>query len=299
MADTISIIGMALSWAAYYALSKWAVDYTTALLAGFLLRLSAFVFLTVYIIIKKKFAELFKYGRTTFIFLLIGLLGYLLDAFANLGFSRSTVSSGAVLLKTDILMACFASAIIFKEKLRLFDWIGAIASLLGAIFVINADFTDFAFNLYDLFFILSALSVTINAFVIKRAQAKGADSDVIAYYNNFTVMLLFLISALIAGDFGVLKTAGADTRLFIPLAAGGLAQTFIYVFYYRNLKVFPVWKVKLFLLAVPVISCLAGIAIFGEKIAITQFFGFALILAGAAAIILQSKFKKPETINQT
>jgi drug/metabolite transporter (DMT)-like permease len=282
---------MVLSWATYYLVSKWAVDYTgSAFLAGFFLRVAAFVFLSLYILIKKEGKQLFRYGKTTISLFIIGLLGYLLDTFANLGFQHSQVGTGTVLLKTDILMANFATAIIFKEKLFPSDWIATLIMLGGVFLVLNIDYKNFSFNWYDIFFILSALSVTVNAFVIKGVQTrKSVDSDTIAYYNNFTVMILFLISALVAGDFGVLNSINTGGSFILLVLMGGLAQSLIYIFYYRNLKRFPVWEVKLFLLLIPIVSCIVGVIAFGERIVSLQIVGAALVLIGASVILLRNK----------
>lgn len=291
--DILFVTGMVLSWATYFSVSKWAVGYTSSVfLAGFLLRLAAFIFLTVYIIIKGEAKKLFSYGKLTILLLVIGLLGYLLDTFANLGFIRSSVSTGTVLLKTDILMVNIISAVLLKEKLYLSDWIGTAIMLVGVILVLNIDFKSFHFNWYDIFFILSALSVTINAFVIKGVQKKGVSSDTIAYYNNFTVMLLFFISALIGSDLASFSTLNTDFKFFALIFLGGLAQSLIYIFYYRNLKKFPVWVVKLYLLFVPIVSCFVGVIVFGETIILLQYIGIALVLCGAVVIILRNKFNK-------
>jgi drug/metabolite transporter (DMT)-like permease len=294
--DSFYITGMVLAWSAYFLLSKWAVDYTqSAFVAGFLLRAAAFVILTVYLCVKKKFTRLFKTGKLALILLLIGVFGYLLDTFANIGFQHSSVGTGTVLLKTDILMANLAAIIIFKEKLYWIDWLGTAVMLVGVIFVLNIDFANFKFNWYDIFFILSALAVTINAFIIKGAQQKfAADSDTIAYYNNFTVMLLFLVSALITKDIKVLTSITLDAKFFGLVILGGLAQSLIYIFYYRNLKRYPVWQVKLFLLLVPIVSLIIGAICFGEKLVWLQFVGIALVLIGAVFTLFRNKIiKKP------
>jgi len=292
--DILYILGMVLAWATYFAVSKWAVGVTgSAFAAGLILRLAAFVFLTVYLFAKKQFFGLFKVGKTALLLLLIGTLGYLLDAFANLGFQKSSVATGTALLKTDILMANIASAILMKEKLRLSDWLGTVLMLCGVFLVLNINFKHFSLNWYDIFFLLSALAVTVNAFVIKGTQKKyGVASEHIAYYNNFVVMLLFLVSALIGGDFGWTGTIKTDWTFFALVLLGGLAQTLIYIFYYRNLKKFPVWQVKLFLLFVPVVSCVIGIAVFDETPALLQFAGIAFLLAGGAVILLRNRIYK-------
>lgn len=244
--NALFIFGMVLSWATYFTVSKWAVDNTSsAFAAGLILRSAAFVFLTAYLIAKRKFINLFKTGKVAIVLLVIGILGYLLDTFANLGFSKSSVSTGTVLLKTDILMANLAAAIIFKDKLFVSDWLGTLVMLGGVLLVLNIDYKNFNFNWYDLFFILSALCVTVNAFIIKGSQSKyKVDSDIIAYYNNFVVMLLFLVSALISGDILVFGNIELNATFWLLVVIGGLAQSLIYIFYYRNLKNYPVWQVK-------------------------------------------------------
>lgn len=296
--DGLYIGGMVLSWATYFTMSKWAITFTSSVfLAGFLLRLAAFLFLTAYIISKKEVKILFKQGKTTLILFAIGLLGYLLDTFANIGFQHGSVGTGTVLLKTDVLMANIATVIFIKEKLYLSDWIGTFVMMAGVVLILNINYQSFSFNWYDLFFILSALSVTANAFIIKGTQEKKKiSSDVIAYYNNFTVMFLFLISALIAGDFANLQGADINFKFILLILLGGLGQSFIYIFYYRNLKRFPVWEVKLFLLFIPIISCFIGVFVFGEKIEWIQFIGICFVLVGAIIILLRSKINKKNII---
>lgn len=291
------MLGMILAWSMYYTVSKYAVDtFGSPFLAGLFLRVFAFLFLTAYILAKKQFSSLFKGGlRIALVLFVIGILGYLLDLFANLGFQHGSVSTGTVLLKTDILMANLASALIFKKRLGVLDWIATVVMLVGVVLVLDIDFKDFRLNWYDLFFIASALAVTVNAFVIKSTQRKHSQSsEKIAYYNNFTVMLLFLISAAIAGDFGSGKSEvfSQPYWFWLILAVGGLAQTLIYIFYYRNLKNNEVWKVKLWLLLVPIVSLFSGMAVFGERMTVIKGIGIAVTLLGAACMLIGGRNKK-------
>ena len=78
--------GMILAWSIYYAVSKVLVGATgSALLAGFLLRTAALVFLTLQLLLDGSFSRLFHQGKAVRILLLIGVFGFLLDLFANLG----------------------------------------------------------------------------------------------------------------------------------------------------------------------------------------------------------------------
>ncbi len=293
------IAGMVIFWSIYYVVSKYMVDYThSAFVTGFILRVSAFVFLTIYLLIKKELREIFRQGKVALVLLGIGVFGYLLDTFANLGFANGSVSTGTALLKLDVLMVNIASAVFFKEKLFASDWLASLVMLAGVVLVLNIDFKSMSLNWYDLFFIASALAVTVNAFLIKGTQKKyKVKPDIIGYFNNLVVMLLFLVSALIAGDFGKLDGVKID-MLFVFLAIlGGVGQGCIYIFYYRNLEVYPVWKVKLFMLFMPILTCIIGIFAFGETLVYIQLVGIALILVGAGIILLREKINNKKITN--
>ncbi|MBQ1641780.1 MAG: DMT family transporter [Oscillospiraceae bacterium] len=291
--NALMIAGMVISWSIYYAVSKVVVGATgSAFLAGFLLRASALVFLTLQLAADKNLKEIFRQGKTAHILLLIGVFGFLLDMFANLGYAKGSLSTGTALLKTDVLMVNLASVIIYKKKLYLSDWIGTFIMLFGVLLVLGISFGSIKFNITDLFFILSAVCVSANAFIIKSAQEKyGASTDMISYYNNFTVLVLFFIASAVLGDFEAMKTV--NIPYFWPLVIlGGLGQTGIYFFYYRNLKTHEVWQVKLYLLLMPVVSLFIGIFFLGEEMTPIKIAGIATVLLGASVIVLRDRINK-------
>ena len=288
----LMIFGMVISWSVYYAVSKILVDATgSVFLAGFLLRAAALVFLTAQLLLDKNFSRLFHQGKAVAILLLIGVFGFLLDLFANLGYAGGSLSTGTALLKTDVLMVNLVTVLIYRQRLTLVDWLGTFVMLFGVLMVLGVNMSGISFHWTDLFFLLSAACVTANAFVIKKAQGDyHEDADMIAYYNNLVVLLLFGGGTALAGDFR------ADALSTIPgfwwfVALGGLAETGVYFFYYRNLKHFEVWIVKLYLLMMPVLSCFIGVAFLGETLTTTKLIGILVVLAGAALILLRSKLQ--------
>jgi len=288
--NTVMIGGMVIAWSIYYAVSKIMVDATASpYAAGFLLRMGALVFLTAQLCATGNFLELFRQGRTVVILIVIGVFGFLLDLFANLGYAGGSLSTGTALLKTDVLMVNIATVLIYKKKLYPSDWAGTFVMLVGVLLVLGVDFSGFALNVYDLFFILSALCVTANAFIIKAAQEKyKKDSDSISYYNNFVVLLLFAVFGFARGDINP-SIIGCIPGFWFFVALGGLAQTGIYFFYYRNLKTHEVWVVKLYLLLMPVVSCIIGVFFLNEQLTAKKLLGILIVLAGAALILLRSR----------
>ncbi len=288
--NPLMILGMIVSWSVFYAISKVLVDATgSAVAAGAALRLFALVFLTAQLVFDKEVRLLFHQGRTAWVLLLIGVFGFLLDLFANLGYAGGSLSTGTALLKTDVLMVDLVTVALCHKKLYATDWLGTGVMLLGVLFVLGVDFRGMEIHLTDLFFLLSAACVTANAFLIKSAQTHPqTDSDMISYYNNFVVLLLFSLSCGVTGALTPERLA-VLAKLWPLAVLGGLAQTGIYFFYYRNLKHFEVWQVKLYLLLMPILSCFIGVAFLGEALTSSKILGILIVLAGAALILLRSK----------
>ncbi len=288
------ICGMVTAWAVYYAVSKVMVAITgSAFMAGFLLRAAALLFLTVQLLADGSFLRLYHQGKAIRILLAIGVFGFLLDLFANLGYVGGTLSTGTALLKTDVLMVNLVTVALYKKKLYASDWLGTFVMLGGVLLVLGVDFQGATLRVHDLFFLASAACVTANAFLIKAAQEKyHEDADMISYYNNFVVLTLFCISSVMSGDFHLPQTTGWGFWGLVAL--GGLGQTCIYYFYYRNLKRYEVWAVKLYLLLMPILSCLIGVCFLNETLTAGKCLGILIVLAGAAMILLRGKIHRKE-----
>ena len=292
---TLMVAGMVISWSIYYAVSKVVVDATgSARLAGFLLRSAALVFLTIQLLADGSFKRLFHQGKAMLILVLIGIFGFLLDLFANLGYAGGSLSTGTALLKTDVLMVNLATVILYHKKLYFSDWLGTAIMLLGVLLVLGVDFGGMTLHVTDLYFLLSAACVSANAFIIKAAQEKyHEDADMISYYNNAVVLLLFAGSAALCGEFRL--PLQMDRGFWALVLLGGLAQTGIYFFYYRNLKHFEVWLVKLYLLLMPVLSCFIGVFFLNEDMTTKKLVGILIVLAGAAVILQRGRINaQPE-----
>jgi drug/metabolite transporter (DMT)-like permease len=232
--------------------------------------------------------------------LLIGTMGFLLDLTAFIGLSLSPAGSGTALLKCDIIFVSLISIIIYKEKFTKLDWGYTLLMLFGVLMVMGIDFSRFQIgNKGDIFFILSALFVSINAFVIKSVQLdkkNAVKDDVIAFYNNFVTMLLFTGAALIMGAAGQLGRLAQNKGLLIASLAAGLGQTLVYVVYYYDLKRYPVWIVKVFLLLMPIVAATVSYLLFDERMVRNQYIGMVIVLGGAFGILIEQKKKAQRNI---
>ena len=221
----LMIAGMSVSWAIYYAISKVMVAWTgSPALAGLLLRGAALGFLTAQLLADGAFSRLFHQGKAVMTLCLIGVFGFLLDLFANLGYQGGSLAAGTALLKTDVLMVNLVTVALYHRRLYASDWAGTFIVLAGVLLVLGVDLRGVHFQLRDGFFLLSAACVTVNAFLIKSAQDRfHEDADMISYYNNAVVLLLFGVMAAADGAaaaFLVVRRARrtcADGHLFLLL----------------------------------------------------------------------------------
>jgi drug/metabolite transporter (DMT)-like permease len=225
--------------------------------------------------------------------LLIGTLGFLLDLTAFIGLSMSSAASGTALLKCDVLMVNILSMIIYKQKFSWKAWGCTLVMLFGVFLVMGIDFSTFQIgDPGNVFFLLSAFFVSCNAFVIKSVQLDKKNpvcDDVVAYYNNFVTMLYFTATSLFMGTIGQLKLVFTDHAVTLAWFLASLGQTLIYVVYYYNLRHYPVWLVKTFLLLMPIASTIITFVLFGERMIGTQYLGMAVVIAGALGILLEQK----------
>jgi len=221
---------------------------------------------------------------------LIGLMGFLLDTTAFIGLRLSPAGIGTALLKCDVLIVNVMSALLYKEKFSEIDWMLTVLMLAGVFLLLGIDPMHMdLFNPGNIFFILSALFVSINAFLIKHVQhhrINPAKDMVIAYYNNFITLVLFTAAAFVTGQIGELPMIAGGGALGLALLLSGIGQTMIYVVYYHNLRRHPVWLVKVILLLMPIVSALLSLLLFGERMTVMQLCGLVVVLLCAAAILM-------------
>lgn len=292
--QTLPLLLLPLIWGGYYVASQQAVERMSVFSAGVLIRFFTMILLGIMMIKRRQAGLLFRTGKMARRLLLIGLLGFLLDLTAFIGLSLSPAGSGTALLKCDILFVNLISVIIYKERFTKRDWIDTFVMLAGVFMIMGVNPFRFRFEgLGDIFFILSAFFVSVNAFLIKSVQLNKEvpiEDNVIAFYNNFITMIFFLAASFIMGTFGQI-TGAKSFSAFIPAVLAGIGQTLIYVVYYYDLRRYSVWVVKIFLLLMPIVSAFISFVLFDEKLQRGQYLGIVIVLAGGCGILVEQKRK--------
>lgn len=279
-----------LIWGIYYVATNTAVAAMSVFSVGIVIRFITLILLTVMMGCRGQLKELFRVKKVWKKLIMIGVLGFLLDTTAFIGLTMCSAGIGTVLLKTDVIFVNLISVWIYKQKFRAKDWLLTFVMLFGIVLVLGIDFAHVDIGgIGNLFFIASALFVSINAFVIKSAQHdknQPVSDNVVAYYNNFVTMVLFTIAAALTDTLGQLQFFLTDRNITVALLIASLGQTLIYVFYYYNLRHFPVWLVKIFLLLVPIVAALISFVLFDEELTLVQVIGMAIVLGCAGCFVV-------------
>ena len=266
---------------------------TSVFTSGVGIRFLTMILLTVIMWRRKELALLFQIRGVWKRLLLIGTFGFLLDLTAFIGLSMSSAASGTALLKCDVLMVNILSIIIYKQKFTWKSWGFTFVMLFGVVLVMGIDLSSFQIgDPGNIFFLLSAFFVSLNAFVIKSVQLDKKNpvcDDVVAYYNNIVTMFYFTGTSFIMGTLGQLQLVFQEREVGLALLLAALGQTLIYVVYYYNLRNYPVWLVKTFLLLMPLVSTLITFVLFQERMILEQYLGMAVVMAGAFGILMEQK----------
>lgn len=278
-------------WGCYYVALNASVAHMSLFSVGIVIRFVTMILLTIIILAKKQFGTLKDIRYVWPRLLLIGTLGFLLDVTAFLGLTLCPAGIGTVLLKSDILFVNLISVVVYKYHFSKKDWLYTLVMLAGVVLVLGIDFGNMKLGgAGNLFFLLSALFVSINAFVIKSVQhdkRNPVSDNVVAYYNNFITMIYFTIFASFTGQIGQLQKLGENQYVTVALLLGSLGQTLVYIVYYNNLRKYEVWLVKVFLLLMPIVVTFLSYFLFGETMKLSQLAGMVVVLGGAAGIIVE------------
>lgn len=290
--------GIVVLLAAVWSIQFIAVNFMNKQISpfsvGFFVRLATLIALSAIMLASRQWETLFSLKGALPKLLWVGLLGFLLDITSFIGFRYSDANTGTLLLKTDVVMASVISMLVYKERFTKRDG-GLIAVMLaGVCLVLGINPFNLHFSPFDTFFILSALFVTLNAFLIKHIHKEyNVNNNVIAYYNNLFTLILFFTSMVLTGNLKDVGFVREQQTVLLLIFLCGITQTLIYLLYYRSLSDLPVWIVKIILLLIPLFTLLFNIILFRQIPTLAHLVGTVLILSSAVGLLYyqQKKFR--------
>ena len=196
--------------------------------------------------------------------------------FFYMGLAHTTGVKSSIITASNVFLAIFLSAAVFRERLSARKLLGCFIGFVGVI-LINLTGSGLDMNVSlagEGFMFLSAFAAALSSVMIKRYSAKEDTFTLCGYQFFFGGIVLSLIGMICGGK--VSDFTATSTLLLIYM---GMISAVAYSLWSFLLKYNPVGKVAIFGFANPIIGVILSALLLGEK-------NQAFTLQGLAALVL-------------
>jgi drug/metabolite transporter (DMT)-like permease len=209
----------------------------------------------------------------------------------------TTATNVAMLFRLDLVFVVLIGALLGLERVGPAQLALVPLMLVGLALLSEIQTFDFGGHLAgDLMSVGAALAVAVNAFVIRHILRswRAMDEGAVALYNHTISMLGFVALAVAGGDFARTQEAFGEPGAWPFCAALGVVAAVGLPLYYVALRRMDVWKLRMYLLAAPVLTAAVEWPLWGIHLAPLQWLGAGIILGGLAVLIrVESRVKAP------
>ena len=232
-----------------------------------------------------------------------GVLGWLLvmggfSLLANLCWFGSvrwtTATNVAMLFRTDLVFVVLIGMVLGLERIGPAQLAVLPVILAGLGLVIEIQNFDLGGHLVgDLMAVCAAFGLAANAFVIRHIM-RVMDEEAVALYNHAISTWGFVAVGVIGGGFSRTGELFRQPEALSLVVVLGVIAAVALPLYYVALRRMSVWKLRTFMLAVPVITVSIEWPLWGASPSGLQCLGGLIVLAGLAALIqIESRQEPP------
>jgi drug/metabolite transporter (DMT)-like permease len=237
------------------------------------------IILTSYLVISKGFMKIKKGDLKLFLLLAFfePFLYFLGESF-GLTYVSATVCS--VLISTIPVFATIGAWMIFKEKLKIINYIGIILSFSGVlIFLLNKN-GNMSYNLKGLALLLFAvLSAVGYNLVLSRLVEKYTPVYIVNVQNVIGATLflpIFLLS-----DFNTFIHSSFAPAMFLPiLALAAFASCAAFILFAFSVAKIGILKANVFTNFIPLFTAMFSFILLGDRLTFQNIIGIFVVIAG-------------------
>lgn len=204
-----------------------------------------------------------------------------------LGVKNLDSSLSAMMTRLDIVFTILFSALIFKEKITVWNILGTLVCFLG-VFVISGAVESFNLIYIFLLILASAGSGIGNVFSKKITTISSLH---LVSWNSFFVGLWLLLLSLLTEKQFILSYDFGFMEIFSLVYLSIISSFLCYVMLFYLLKKYDSSKIMPFNFVRSIISLIAGYFILGEPITINKIVGCALIIVGVVVSQYKNEIK--------
>lgn len=203
--------------------------------------------------------------------------------FGGLIYTQPMVSIG-------VLSIVFYSIKVLKEKISLTEIIGIILIIIGPIFIafgfwnVTDEISNVNLNVVLIFYLIIYFVISVLILLAKRIRCKGKKRAVVYAF----ITGIFISTGAFSGRVSALFTGFTSSLfIFLLLINIGIAALFAQIMYQQGRAVITLTISNFFNITLP---ALAGVLVLNEKLNLSLFFGFVIIILGCILVSkIQSK----------
>lgn len=197
----------------------------------------------------------------------------------------TTATNVAMLIRLDVVFVVLIGALLGLERIGVRQ-LALIPVMFGGLALLTevGEFDWGGHLVGDTLTIVTALGFSVNAFVIRHIMLVMEEVSV-AVYNHAISMVGFIGLAILGGDFEHTADMFASASAVPAIIILGVLVAISLPLYYVALRRMDVWKLRMFMLATPVLTALVEWPLWGIKMSMLQWFGGGIILAALAVLI--------------
>ncbi len=197
----------------------------------------------------------------------------------------TTATNVSMLIRFDIVFEILIGALLGLERIGWRQLALLPVMVVGLGLLMEIDRFDWGGHIIgDTMTIVSAFGFAVNAFIIRHIMLV-LDEEPVAFYNHAITMIGFIAFGLFMGDFARTTDVLSQPSAWIPIAGLGILTAISLPLYYVALRRMDVWKLRMFMLAAPVLTAVVEWPLWGIQLSRLQWLGAAIILVGLAVLI--------------
>ncbi|HQG77317.1 MAG TPA: DMT family transporter [Bacteroidales bacterium] len=249
------------------------------------------VLLSSYLYIKKKFIRIKREDFRFFLMLAVfEPFFYFLGESFGLTYVSATV--GSVLISTIPVVAAIGAWIIFRERLRVINYIGIVLSFVGVlIFIINGDGT-ITYNAKGISLLMLAV-ISAAGYNLTLSRLVGSYSPVfIVNFQNLLGSVLFL-PLFMGFELKHLTAASFSVSSLMPVIALAIfASCFAFILFAYSVRHMGVTRANVFTNFIPVFTAVFSFLILGDKLTLQNIAGMVIVISGLLMSQINGRKKK-------
>ncbi len=288
MKKTVTFIFLIIIWSVNSILNEFAAKNIGIFISNVLLRLSAFVFLIVFFLIRKKSNPLKLFKKYYKEILLFSLFNFFVDGFTWVGLQYSSALNSQVISKLNIVLTLIIGVVFLSQKLRAYHILCCLGLLSGGVLVCIKGST-LSFNIYDIFFICGTVVDVVSLFFMKKFLSNISEIEPfdLAMFVNFITGIVFIVPTVIVGDY--ITVLSIETWQWLLFALLMVVNTVLLCTYYFVIKKYEVFEVKMYLIGVTILTAILSVIFFDRVLTWYNILGVGLV---AISVLVYNLFTR-------